>query len=207
MSFGWWTSAGEVITGKGGQGTSFSGGAGSGGIGSVDWHENIQGVNANYAVGGDGIAASTRWWAEGLGGAGAITGKKGRTWNTYSAGLASEETGAGGLIILISKKFVNNGSILSQGTHSRSFTVSGNCYRQTGGSSGGGAVFILSGDKDFKQGLIDISGGAANSGWAGNWGYAGGGAGGTGSVNIQHFKESYLLKVDDSIYNQEGELV
>ena len=160
-------------SGSGAAGTSYSGGSGGGG-GSDNGSRNCDSAKPNGGQGGvcyDGLTG---------GGAGNPAGPGGR------GGDSNGKNGTGGLLILYSNGFSNNGIIKATGSN-------GGRENSAGGGSGGGSINIITNqstginslnvvvDNVYNSilGSVNVNGGTSAT-------YSGmsGGSGGKGTVNI-----------------------
>lgn len=167
---------------RGGIGTSYSGGSGSGAANSDGGGGCAITSGAGSDVGGaggKGVVCSSNGSGYGqisIGGTGNPTG----AYSTYreTAKNYVKREGTGGLLVLYSGSIQNNGTISANGVSSSSASRSNTNGRvDPGGASGGGSVNIFYGMLD-NSGSITATGGAAITGEAG----ARGGAGGAGTV-------------------------
>ena len=180
-------SMGASVAAKGGDGTSYSGGSGSGGI-----NNNCRSTTGawapkdNVGEGGNGRAyRSEPSWAARYAGGG--TGNPGGAGGKNTSGsrdnIGNEITfkgndGTGGLLVIWSSIFNNNGLISSTGIASTTAVT------PSGGASGGGSVNVFC--NSLKNiGEYDVSGGASE-----NYG----GAGGNGTVTIGTMVEGNFVK-------------
>lgn len=172
-SFKWIGSA--TWSGTGSIGTSYSGGTGGGaaceGIGGQS------GINDGGKGGNGSNKGSTGQCTVGAGGGAGNPG--GTSYSSYSSHGAN---GTGGLLVIYSDKFINEGTISSNGS------AGGSAYRTGGGGSGGGSINIF-----YKTSIIGTSSSiVANGGSAGrgtrNGESANGGAGGRGCVTKGNIK-------------------
>lgn len=171
--------AGYTYTaGSGGTGTSFSGGTGGGGIAGSSTSKTGNNGSSTGGAGGDGLASG--------GGAGNPKG----TNNQVDLIDSAEATGTGGLIVIITNKIINSGSITSQGSRANGFASGYTPTRgnySTGGSSGGGCIVLISREREL-TGTISVAGGATPSGSGSSSWVVVGGAGGAGAYS------SYLVE-------------
>lgn len=149
-------SGGAAFTGKGGNGTSYSGGTGSGACRAI---QELYGSYDTYSA-----AGSDDGGAGGYSG-GPYTG--GGTGNPGGSGTVVGTNGTGGLLIISADIINNNGEILSNGTSASS---AGYC----GGSSGGGSINLFYKTDYLNQGTITATGGSNGRG----------GKGGDGCITI-----------------------
>ena len=147
-------------SGAGGNGTSYSGGAGSGA--GTDGGSSLSA--SNYGGAGTDAVGS-----EGGSGAGTPAGLAGTNYHN-----AVGETGTGGLIIIYSNIFINNGQINANGKK-------GGAGLLGGGSSGGGSINVFYNEL-INEGTTNVLGGAASKSTNAAARY--GGSGGTGTVTF-----------------------
>ena len=162
---------------KGGDGTSYSGGSGSGAINcNNETSTGAWGPTDNVGEGGKGRAyrTSSSWAArQAGGGTGNPGGAGGKNTSGSRDNIGNEITfkgndGTGGLLVIWSSIFNNNGLISSTGIASTTAVT------PSGGASGGGSVNVFC--NSLKNiGEYDVAGGASE-----NYG----GAGGNGTVTI-----------------------
>lgn len=167
---GYYTRTGS--TKKGGQGTSYSGGAGSGGCCSPQGANNVAG-GAPGTNGGAGGAGSALGDGAAAGGGAGNPGGNVNTWNKAPMGQKGND-GTGGLLIIYGNNIINNSVISSNGSE-------GGNSKAGGGSSGGGSVNIFY-ENDFSN--TDSSRITATGGKESGGSYKGG-RGGNGSVTIK----------------------
>jgi len=91
-------------------------------------------------------------------------------------------SGTGGLLIIIAKSIINNGSIVSRETDGRE----GTSWGAAGGGSGGGCPLIFY-TNEFKQGTIDVSGGLCTA-----TGSTSGATAGSGFLEIKKINYEFL---------------
>ena len=141
-----YTCCDQYIVKKGGQGTSYSGGAGSG---------------AAYACEAGDVSAY---------------GTKGGTscGNNTSAGAGI----AGGLLIIYSDSYENNGSITAKGSSPTTATYAG-------GASGGGSINVFTNNEISLNKTVSAAGGTKINN---------GGTGGTGSITIGNISTGTFVK-------------
>ena len=174
----------EVNIGKGGTGTSYSGGCGSGASnsdGGGGWTANSSEGSSEGGAGSNGIVHSGNSSGYGqisMGG----TGNPSGGYESYrvNANNYVYREGTGGLLIIYCSDFDNQGSITSHGVSSSTANRSNTNSRiDTGGASGGGSIniFYLN---IRNRGSITATGGEAIQGEGGH----AGGAGGNGTANI-----------------------
>lgn len=170
---------------RGGNGTSYSGGSGSGGISmmyesSTTW----RGEAASDIGGKGGNALGTNDERMFIGGGiGNPTGR-GIRFN-------SNAEGTGGLLIIYSGYIFNNGIIEANGIgNNKGSILSSQPWGCTGGGSGGGSVNI------FYTGLYKNNIITANGGYAGSIGSKGG----NGTVTYQKISDKYYLIKSNNEY-------
>lgn len=154
----------STTSGAGGTGTSYSGGAGGGG---AYYGATAKNGSSTGGAGGNGAANSMYTYGAG-GGAGNPIG-------TCVSSCSSATYGTGGLLVIYSGNFENNGSITSNGSKG------GNAYRAGGGGSGGGSINIFYTMLTTK-GTVTANGGSYGVGTRNSSERSNGGSGGTGTV-------------------------
>lgn len=163
-----------VYSGAGATGTSYSGGSGGGGISAREKNWTGNDGAPNGGAGGDGRSSGgTGGYAAG-GGAGNPGGYSTNTNNKHTMTYKGQD-GTGGLLILYTRQFDNEGTIESKGSSG------GRCNSRvpaSGGSSGGGSVNIFY-EHLLNKGTITAQGGV-NTG-------NGIGPGGDGCVTLTNF--------------------
>ena len=176
--------------GDGEAGTSYSGGSGGGGSYHTTSTGTYEGGNgaSNGGSGGNGAIK-----ADGDGGTGASGGagnpagidaylsSGNAIGNSSSSKLA--EDGTGGLLIIYTDKFVNNGNIESKGSNVNSKKISTEKRHSGGGASGGGSINIFY-KKALSIGNINVSGGISIMNSTGMTYSGKGGNGGAGTATI-----------------------
>lgn len=186
-----WRNGNGAITrsGAGATGTSYSGGSGGGGINAH--MNNATQYNGNSAAGNGGAGGngiSYQWdgttYVYTGGGAGNPGGNGTQavstgTANTYNAAY-NGGAGTGGLLILFSNVFVNNGVIESKGSNGGAASNGGG-----GGSSGGGSINIFFSSKYSSTGTVSAAGGSVINN---------GGAGGAGSITYFDTTKSRVVE-------------
>lgn len=169
----------DVYSGRGGKGTSYSGGAGGGASSSIYQTNGNPGSDFGGA-GGAGVSSGSNANAGGGAGNPGGQGKEGNGGNNSSF---SGKNGTGGLLIIYSDSFVNN----SSGNITATGKLGGTGTWQMGASSGGGSINLFynstytNNNTSANQG-ISADGGATTT-CGGSCGRTGG-AGGAGSVTI-----------------------
>ena len=133
--------------GRGATGTSYSGGPGGGAGG--------------YRGEAVGVTGDSKGGAGGYGKAGGAGNPGGKGQNSSTNAAATGENGTGGLLVIYSDTYVNNGDITANGH------LGGN-DREGGGASGGGSINIF-GYQFENNGQMNVSGGI-NTGNGGNGG-------------------------------------
>lgn len=185
------SSSGRVYVARGGYGTSYSGGAGSGGIAtayegnSFTWYGN-QGSDTGGA-GGDSVGAIHDYAGHG-GGVGNPTGT--------SVKVIPNAEGTGGLLIIYGYTVLNHGTIEARGCPTVAncgsiHTIGYQNYGSAGGSSGGGSINIFYKSNYINNGTISAIGGLPYQRFGGN--------GGNGTVTVQKIvpRTYYLIKNDN----------
>lgn len=179
-----------TVIGKAGNGTSFSGGSGSGSVHPGTW--GATGTDASD-IGGKGGNS-----AEGFSSSNVTAGGQGNPHgDNKREGAADIEFicstyGTGGLIIIYTKKLYNysNGIIESKGGDTITpYLWNTNFGLYAGGASGGGSINIFY-DYLFNQGSLNANGGIQTQG---KRAVRPGGKGGNGSIT--------LMKIDTSVFN------
>lgn len=166
---------------KGGNGTSFSGGAGAGGYAQYYMNGNVNvagnaGAN-NGGAGGAGKIYSTSGADVGIFGGGGAGNPGGTAYKAANNG----SNGTGGLMIIFVKgKVVVTGSIQANGSKGGAGSTNGKLRGGPGGGSGGGAIHLIHRKTITGAELITATGGACTN--PNNWAY--GSSGGNGTVNI-----------------------
>ncbi len=154
---------------RGGNGTSYSGGTGSGGMesfGGIGAASDIGGKGGDHSYGG---GAATNYTAGGAGNPGGSSG-------SYAE---KPENGTGGLLIIKAKNINGNGIISANGARGGNNKPGENT--EGGGSSGGGSINIFYENEiniSYDNSYLMANGGARSSGK-----YTGG-AGGVGSISV-----------------------
>lgn len=136
-------------SGAGGAGTSYSGGTGGGSAQSTAGNSSTAGPGSSSGGAGGVGYVNTRGSTYGTGGTGNPGGNPGGT------------SGTGGLFVSYSKKIVNLGKIISNGTNG---TTRHSTYA---GSSGAGSINIFYSEDYINQGSITATGGSAGNGGRG----------------------------------------
>lgn len=161
----------------GGQGTSYSGGAGSGGCdlnhpGTFTIPKPDPGTGAG--TNGYGARWSSSWYNRNAGGGAGNPGGRGRYASGWSTDLDGE-SGTGGLLIIYSSIINGNGLYTADGSQ-------GGGGNKGGGGSGGGSINIFTGQNIVTQLQLvsSVKGGTSKSN---------GGTGGDGTLSIDNFSE------------------
>lgn len=179
------TNKGYTIAPRGGNGTSYSGGTGSGGI-RIDASSNSNtyqsGIGSDIGgAGGNGNAAQGNSSnVYGGGGAGNPGGKGYHStggWNKIQNNSILGQNGTGGLMIIYSNEIYNAGIIESNGTNSLPITATA-AKGSGGGASGGGSINIFVNSKI--EGVENIRADGGTGGYL----TTKGGAGGIGSISV-----------------------
>ncbi len=179
--------------GKGSAATSYSGGTGGSGV--------YMG-HPGYAASGNGGAGGGNTSSTGAGGAGNPGAPGG---NVNNQGQISGGNGTGGLLIIYSNEYVNNGTITARGTAGGAARSGG-----AGGSSGGGSINIFT-NQPTNINAIGVNTDERFNSIKGTTTYSGGsvsgsGAGGAGSVNIgeirngQYYDLKQIIEQDKESY-------
>ena len=154
--------------GAGTAGTSFSGGTGGG--------SGYSSVHASSSIASDAVEFGKD------GGNGAGTGASGAGNPGGIGGSAKGENGTGGLLIIYTSNYTNNGVTLSKGSL-------GGIYSNGAGSSGGGSINIFYNNIFSSLGIVNADGGSIQSN---------GGAGGNGTVTIGNIKSGTFIKDEEN---------
>jgi len=154
----------NTVSGSGGNGTSYSGGAGGGGA----YYGKTAG-NGSSSGGAGGNGAANAQYTYGAGGG------AGNPIGSCVSNCSSATYGTGGLLVIYSGNFANNGSITANGSKG------GNAYRAGGGGSGGGSINIFYAMLTTK-GTVTASGGSYGVGTRSGSERSNGGSGGAGTV-------------------------
>lgn len=186
-----------AYSGRGGMGTSYSGGSGGGG--SHDGHCNrIEAGNgsSNGGAGGAGNSCPYNGYsaAEFIGGGGAGNSGGHGSYSVHNAASGyilnaindtyKGQDGTGGLLMIYANDIQNNGSINSNGSQ-------GGGGAAAGGSSGGGSINIFY-NNNYSSNVtatVEAIGGASVTGWRGQ-----SGAGGAGTVTVCKIKTGTCVK-------------
>ena len=195
--------------GVGSKGTSYSGGTGGGG------NYNYNGATSGITNGGSGGIGAGKAYSGGggSGNPGGIGGYQGVGNNELSKG----ENGTGGLLLIYSNDYINNGTISAQGSSG------GTGGRAGGGGSGGGTINIFTNKKtnidktginvedkmkEMMGNVVSLGGsGGKNTDWSSSYG-AYGVSGETGTVNIgeirngQYYDLKEIINQDIEAYNK-----
>lgn len=188
----------SILIGKGGNGTSYSGGAGSGASNSDGAYGGYaaSGAGSNIGgAGGNGVVSSGNQSGFGQVSVGGVGNPSG-TYKTYRENFLNQKVnnGTGGLLIIYSFILNNDGKILSEGTSSTTGTLSNSSgLISYGGSSGGGSINLFyKMIKNKNNGIISANGGKNMSyaNWAGS-----SGAGGNGSISSGSILEDDYFEI------------
>lgn len=187
----------NCIVGRGGYGTSYSGGAGSGGVAT-----DRGGAASSLAAPDDGGAGTdgnpgwgNPWGRFCTGGAGNPHGTH-RHYGWGGGTILNKGDGTGGLLIIFTAVFDNRGLISADGYPGYGVAVWEYCECETGGSAGGGSINIFYGVL-LSRGAIQAKGGNLTEGFLSD---RKGGAGGDGTVSLDAIKFFYyLLKRNNEI--------
>lgn len=200
----------EVRVGKGGNGTTYSGGAGSGGASVRDkrsGYGNNSGAGAeNGGAGGRGFAYrydNGQYFTAG-GGAGNPGGRNDYYGSKYEPYADNGATGTGGLLIICGKYINNRGSFLSIGSDGGD---ANSTYRGVGGGASGGGAIVSIYEDSIVPGTVDVRGGYGGYGKASGYGYPYGGDGGRGyygAIRAFFTKEGAMLSKKGDRYIFEG---
>ncbi len=187
-----------------GQGTSYSGGSGTGGVVLVGTAKVVTQQLPTYYKGGNGTTnPPSSGWVFAAGGAGAL---QGETYfaststpnNMTGINLVSDGNGTGGLLVIYSDCIDGNGTIESNGTKAPVYSSS-KAYlpSASGGSSGGGSINIFT-NVNLYKGKINAIGGdwvtMPNFVLSQPDAVVTGGAGGNGTISITTVGLSYPKK-------------
>lgn len=183
----------NVSVGRGGYGTSFSGGVGSGsaqsdGGGGGDHHSPAAPDNGGPGgVCSGGASNSSGFSIITLSGNGNPANLASYGYRTWAGSIWSSVYGTGGLIIIYADKFDNLGFIQSHGGDMLTCSNGAGCVT-TGGATGGGSINIFY-QKLINKGSVTATGGRETPGGAvGLWG----GRGGDGCVTLQECKHLFI---------------
>lgn len=188
----------SILIGKGGNGTSYSGGTGSGASNSDGAYGGYaaSGAGSNIGgTGGNGAVSSGNQSGFGQVSVGGVGNPSG-TYKTYRENFLNQKVnnGTGGLLIIYSFILNNDGKILSEGTSSTTGTLSNSSgLISYGGSSGGGSINLFyKMIKNKNNGIISANGGKNMSyaNWAGS-----SGAGGNGSISSGSILEDDYFEI------------
>ena len=155
--FNYWS--GRYAVGEGGTATSYSGGSGGGAI-SYRTSKDAGAGSSEGGAGGFGLSSQGYWAGGGAGNPG----------GAGSSSSANGQNGTGGLLIINSNNFINNKTIMANGSN-------GGIGSYSGGASGGGSINIFYKNEYINAGNYEANGGTTTSGKRG-------GNGGTGSISI-----------------------
>lgn len=180
----------------GGHGSSYSGGAGGGGV-DINWSGYSYTQNRpdpGTGAGSDAFAArySSSWYNRNAGGGAGNPGGRGRYASGYNVNFNGED-GTGGLIVI----YVNN--FLSYGNYSSNGSKGGNA-NASGGGSGGGSINIFY-TNEMPDDVFSVSGGSGGTG-----GEATGAKGGDGTFSrdiIPEIKNNFFsgeLRFNSDMY-------
>lgn len=167
------STSGTVRAGNGSAGTSYSGGSGGGGLVAYSFYDGNKGGDAgiNGGAGGTGKAIGTGSKPWHGGGAGNPAGGVNPVSTKNNA-----QSGTGGLLIIYTNDFKNQGTLSAVGSKGANFTINPAYYFGFGGCSGGGSINIFS-KNTLTLGTTNVKGG--------EHGYGNGGAGSVSSCLIQ----------------------
>ena len=186
---GYCSSSGNY-SGAGVYGTSYSGGDGSGAMGTqIQMREPWKLVNTEDVINVNGSDAATttdgNWWDSAMGGIGVLNGKDvvyKRGYQAYNYGdqyYWNKGVGTGGLLIIFANLLVNFGQIDSDGSSIVPYSPLGDNIHE-GGCSGGGSVNLITGNYISDGGIVCANGGKGIGVYYGVLG----GSGGNGCVTI-----------------------
>lgn len=195
----WWYSA---TVGRGGYGTSYSGGAGSGAAesdGSNGWAVTSGAGSDTGGAGSNGVSGAKN--ASGY--ACVMLGGQGNGYGSYAAyrvtvnSYYSTVYGTGGLMIIFTNTLVNNGNIQSNGGNTMTVSAksqsSYSVASSAGGASGGGSINIFY-STEIQQGTITANGGLQLSATRV------GGRGGNGCVTISTCSLALTTRKNSNYY-------
>lgn len=169
---------GKITIGYGGNGTSYSGGSGSGGASN---YTSSSGNGSDYGGAGGNAGFSQRSGTKNAVAGGGVGNPTGKSKGYKAIANAYEiENGTGGLLVIYSDNVINNGTITARGINSKVVLIgdySKGGYNAPGGASGGGSVNIFY-KNNCVNGTISVSGGASATG------HVTSGAGGNGSISV-----------------------
>ena len=189
---------GKGSVGAGGDGTSYSGGSGSGAIiYDVTNGSTPNGADASDYGGPGGNAGrygSGTWVSVALGGTGNTGGNSASNNSSYKN--LKGNSGTGGLLIIYSDSLINRGTISANGVGSSKVNLgTSSKLNASGGPSGGGSVNIFYQNAISGKQNMEATGGVYSVG-TGTSRYAGGNGGnGTVTVNKISADLSYAKKV------------
>ncbi|ODV56602.1 MULTISPECIES: hypothetical protein [Lysinibacillus] len=198
----WTSSYARLIGAKGGNGTSYSGGTGAGGIvkhTSGSWtYTHPYNPEENGGVGGKGYAlqsnvsgTNSRLSAGGGAGNNGGTGTYGASSGTMPTVPQPGQNGTGGLLILFVTEVRKMGRITSKGSNG------GGASDAAGSGSGGGSINIFYTDPNSD---LDYSG-VNSDGGIGGWGSTDHSTGGKGSISIDFLNlDKYFIKYENKTY-------
>lgn len=185
-------SSGTAKVARGGNGTSYSGGSGSGGITmmyepSTTWNGEIPSDTGGKGGDAIGTADTREFMGGGIGNP-----------NGTSIRFNPNVEGTGGLLIIYANYFVNNGTIEACGVGNyKSTHLSSQSCGATGGSSGGGSINIFYISRYKNNGTINVDGGVNRDVYT----YLGNGAnGGKGTSNTNEIFDKYYLIKNNNTY-------
>ncbi len=180
------TANGYIKAGNGASGSGYSGGAGGGAVVTSNNYSGssiLTGNNASSGFGAQGKLATTNTSLIAGGGAGADSGESiiyKNVSNVYKNSTYSDnDSKAGGLLILYSDTYNNEGTVSADGLPADNVTAGG-------GSAGGGSINIFYKNL-IKKGTTTETGGAASGV------NAKGGAGGNGTATYNKLEDAGML--------------
>lgn len=189
--------------GNGGSGTSYSGGTGGGGASSA-LDTGMVGYSGSNTGGAGGVAlgrrtSSTMYTAGG--GVGNPSGKdaiptSGANVTVTGNATSNSPSGTGGLLVIFTSIFENNGVIESNGTGSIYPKGYNNGVTCSGGSSGGGSINIFL-SNCISEGTLTATGGKSTvvSGCTG-------GNGGNGSITLTELINPISQMIKTKVYDE-----
>lgn len=146
-----------IYTMGGGQGSSYSGGAGSGGADinhPGTWTILKPEPGTGAGTDGLGLRWSSSWYNRNGGGGAGNPGGRGRYASGYNTALDGE-SGTGGLIIIYTNKISGSGSFIAEGSK-------GGSGNHGGGGSGGGSINIFT-KEPLENPIYSVAGGTSKS--------------------------------------------
>lgn len=194
----------QPTIGRGGYGTSYSGGIGSGSVQSDGGYDMVR-VSANASdIGGAGGRPNaggnntSGFSLIGLGGQGNPANYEAQGYRAGASRVWSSVYGSGGLIVIYARDFNNNGWIESKGGNMMTCDGHAGCVT-SGGATGGGSINIFYGKKTYEGSISANGGGITSGGTVGIWG----GYGGNGCITLI---QALFLKLNKCTSNYSGKI-